>query len=152
MKWAIKERTEDAIGDYLRRTVPVTMKVYASWEDPRRIKYPCAIVFCGPGEPISEDAEFSIQRKFECAVVVVTELNLKDLLTSRDQHAFYFSEVMNALAISDLTAKVIESGTAEIAFSGVILEDEEEPVIESEGRRKRSTIGLTVYAEPVEGT
>ena len=150
MKWDLKDRTEDAVVEYLRVTVPDSMSVYGSHEDPKKLKYPCAVVFAGAMAPISEEAEHHIYRRIDVAVVVVTQMKLLDLLTGREQHAFYFSEVMNALAVSDLNQKLVDSNIPDVAFSGAQVDDQEPPEFEKEGRRKRTTIGLTVYAEPVE--
>lgn len=152
MKWDLRERSEDAIAAYLRTQVPGDMKVYEAWGETTKLKYPCAVVMCGPGRPVSDDAEWNIQRMLECAVVVVTQRGIRNMLTHREQHAHYFSEVYDALSVADLTTQVIASGIADIAFSGVILEDDEAPVVEDQGKRRRTSIGLTIYAEPVEGS
>ena len=152
MKWELRERTEDAIAGYLRRVQPQGMNVLVSWEDAKRIKYPAAIVFAGAMQPISELATTSDHRMIDVAVVVATKLTIVDMLKLRDHHSYYFSEIYKALTVSDLNAQLVASEIRDIAFSGALLNDVEPPVVESEGRMKRTTIGLTVYCEPVEGT
>jgi hypothetical protein len=152
VKWDLGDRTEDAVSSYLRRVVPDDMAVYAAWEADGKIQYPCAIVYGGPLTMLSEDAEYNDHRMIDVAVVVVTQLRVSNLLTIRQQHAHYTSEVMGALAISDLTTKVQESLTPAIAFSLVSLEETEAPVVENAGRRRISVMSLKVYCEPVTGS
>ena len=148
MKWDLCERTEDAFAAYLESHVSGDMRVYKAWSmtEPQ---YPCAIVHCGESEPISEDASFHDPRYVKVEVSVGVESTKKNNRTIREVNAAIRSDVMNALAVSDLNTQLIAVGIEGVAFSMAELATEQRDV---QDRVLLTVFELLVIAEPVEGT
>lgn len=150
MKWDLEERAEQAFAAYLKQQVSGDMRVYVAWESATdAMQYPCAVVHTATSGPVVEDATWHDARVLGVEVAVMVEAAGTDLTTARERNAAHRSEVMDALAVSDLNAQIAAQGVADIAFSQAQLGECERAV---EDRVLITTLRVAVIAEPVEGS
>jgi len=155
MKWDLEERTEDAVVSYLKDVTDGSIRISAAW-DRKEPEFPCAIVHAGESEPVSEEAAWHDARMIAVEVAVMTEGvdELDDsgeiLRTAREINAAARSEIINALAVSNLNAQLVAQGVADIAFSMAQLANCTRSV--EEERYLVSTLTVGVLAEPVTGS
>jgi len=153
MMWDLEERVEDAFAAYLRPIVAGSMNVYTAFSA-ETIQLPCVVVGAVSSDPVSEPAEWHAPRQLRVEVQVgteaVSEVDGVGLVirTPRERNAAARSAVMDALAVSDLCAKLIAAGVRGVAFSMAQMSGGIERSIED--RRIVTTIPVDVIAEPEE--
>lgn len=154
MKWNLEELTEDAIAEYLRPMLSQYMVVYKAGETTEP-QYPCAIVFAGDSNAVSEPAEWHDARAVTVIVSVFSE-NAPVLddsgqtqKTARDRNADARSEVMNALAVSDLVTHLNAQGIDGIAFDMAQVTSTARSV---DSQVRVTSINVELIVEPVTGS
>lgn len=154
MKWDLEERTEDALVAYLRGQCSGLMRVASAWELSEK-QYPCADVFVGEAAPVSATADWNDARVLSVTVEVRTEgadeidADGNVITTARERNALARSEVLNALFVSDLLARLNAQGVAAVAFSQAQFDNTART---NDGRYLVTSISGTVIAEPVAGS
>lgn len=154
MRWDLEEKIEDALVSYIRGQVSGEIRVAAAWER-NDDEYPACRVHCGESGPISEDAEWHDPRMFAVSVAVITEGAAKLAAdnsveeTARERNAQARSEVIDALAVSDLKTQLINQGVDALGISQAQLLTSQRS---TEDRYLITTLTLAVIAEPVTGS
>jgi len=156
MKWQLEEMVEDAIVSYLKANVNDELAVFAAWGfDGDDFVLPCAVVYAGSSEPISEPAEWHDPRMLSVQVAVMTESSPltddegNELKTARERNIEARSKVMDLLFVSDLVTPLIARLIPDVAFSMAQATTTERS---TEDKRLITIINLEVIAEPVTGS
>ena len=154
MRWDLEEKTEDALVAYLKATISGSIRVSAAWERDE-MEFPAAVVHAESSEPVSEEAAWHDARSIAVSVAVISEgahelgSNNAILTRARERNGLARSDVINALAVSDLNTQLIAQGVEDIAFSMAQFTRCERA---TEGRYLVSTLTVEVVAEPVTGS
>lgn len=108
LRWDLEERLEDAFVSYLNTSAlqSTSIKCFPAFST-SIIEYPCAVVHCGHSEKLSETTEFTVYRRLDVDVAVMTEATSqmddqgKVLLTARQRNTEARNAVISALGVSD---------------------------------------------------
>jgi hypothetical protein len=148
MQWDLEERTEDAFVSYLQGELSGEFRVSAALANAEPA-YPAVVVTAGESNAITEDAAWSDHRQLIVQVTVLVEAAEANDLSARDHNARVRSDVLNALARSDLVTQIASQGVQAVAFSQADMRSTTRDV---QNRLYMTTIDIEVIAEPVTGS